>query len=383
MRKISAHYIFPVNSKPLKNGIIIIDNSNTIVDIIDTKGKLKETQRLEFYNGIIVPGFVNSHCHLELSYLKEKVAKHTGHEQFIEQIVQNIKTIKNDEKSIKNAILEMQKEGIVAVGDISNDNFSAEIKNNSMIFFHTFVELADFFNQEYGINRIEYGTIIQNYFNNSSFSAHSPYTCSPDFIKKTAILNKNIYSIHNQEADSENEMYKYGTGKIFNFIMNRKFDSTFEKTGKSALKSYLDKITRNNFNILLIHNIFTTENDIKYAENLSKNIYWTLCPNSNKYIQNKLIDVNIFIKNNCKITLGTDSLATNDRLSIIEEMKNFLDINFSDILKWATINGAEALKIDNKFGSIEIGKTPGLNLISNFDFEKMQLTKDSFVKKLV
>ena len=73
MRKISANYIFPISSKPLKNGILELDDSGKIINIIDTKGDLKESAGLEFYNGILVPGFVNTHSHLELSDLKEKI----------------------------------------------------------------------------------------------------------------------------------------------------------------------------------------------------------------------------------------------------------------------------------------------------------------------
>lgn len=383
MRKISAHYIFPVNSTPIKNGIVIIDNTNKIVDIIETKGKLKETSGIEFYNGVIVPGFINTHCHIELSYLKEVIPKHTGHPEFIKQIVTNIKKLDFDGNAAINATKEMLQEGIVAVGDISNNEESAEIKNNSELYFHTFIELADFFNPNYGKSKIKEAKIFQKSFKNSSIVPHAPYTCSPDFIQKTAELSENVFSIHNQETQSEDEMYISESGEILEMMRERNLIFDFNPTKKSALKSYFDKIARKNLNILLIHNIFSTNEDIKYAENLSKNIYWTLCPNSNKYIQNKLPDINKFIKNNCKITLGTDSLATNDRLSIIEEMKNFSDVDFANVLEWATLNGAKALKVDNKYGSIEIGKQPGLNLITNFDFEKMQLTEGSFVKKLV
>ena len=73
MRKIAANYIFPISSKPLKNGIVEVDDSGKIINIIDTKGDLRESAKLEFYNGILVPGFVNAHSHTELSRLREKI----------------------------------------------------------------------------------------------------------------------------------------------------------------------------------------------------------------------------------------------------------------------------------------------------------------------
>lgn len=383
MRKISAQYIYPVNSKPLKKGIVIVDEDGKIIEIIDTKGELKESAGVEFYNGVIVPGFVNTHCHLELSHLKGKIPKHTGHAEFIKQIVQNIQYEKQNLKKIMAADLEMQKQGIVAVGDISNTSFSFDVKERSPIHYNTFVEIADFFNIEEFKNKIKMAKEFYFLSDDFSFVAHAPYTSSPDFIAKTAELSKSVYSIHNQEPECEDEMYKYGSGNIYEMMKERKMLNQFSLTGKSSLQSYLPKIIRDDLNILLIHNTFTFDDDIKFAESLSKNIYWTLCPNSNLYIQNKLPDVQKFIKNNCKITLGTDSLATNDKLSILAEMKNFKNVNFSEVLKWATLNGAKALKIDEVYGSLDIGKKPGLNLISNFDFEEMTLKEDSIVRKIV
>ncbi|MDA3778703.1 MAG: hypothetical protein PF487_00480 [Bacteroidales bacterium] len=89
MRRISANYVFPVSGKALKNGIVEIDDEGIIRNIIDTHGKLNESRKLEFYNGIIVPGFVNTHCHIELSYLKNKIKKGTGLAEFIKQVAQN------------------------------------------------------------------------------------------------------------------------------------------------------------------------------------------------------------------------------------------------------------------------------------------------------
>jgi len=383
MRKISAQYIFPVTSKPLKKGIIIIDDKGKIIDIIDTKGELKETAGVEFFNGIIVPGFINTHCHLELSYLKEKIPKNTGHPEFIKQIIHNIKTIIPDIKIIEAADLQMQKEGIVAVGDISNVKLSFDVKRKSPIYYHTFIELADFFNEQKAEKDIANAEVLQKEISNTSIVPHAPYSCSPNFIAKTAGLTKNVYSIHNQEAKSEDEMYNNGSGDIFNLMTERDLISNFISTKKSSLQSYLSEIVRENLNILLIHNVYSSDEDIEFAEDLSDNIYWTLCPKSNRYIQDNLPNAQKFIKNNCKITLGTDSLATNDKLSILEEMKNFINFDFSEVLKWATLNGAKSLKIDDIYGSIEIGKTPGLNLISSFDFNNFKLKKNSKVEKIV
>ena len=78
MRKIAATYLFSINRPPIKNGIVVIDDDGTIINVIDTKGKLTEQANLEYYNGILTPGFVNAHCHLELSFLHKKIPEQLG-----------------------------------------------------------------------------------------------------------------------------------------------------------------------------------------------------------------------------------------------------------------------------------------------------------------
>ena len=59
------------------------------------------------------------------------------------------------------------------------------------------------------------------------------------------------------------------------------------------------------------------------------------------------------------------------------------EIALTDIVRFATLNGAKALGIDNQLGAISVGKKPGLVLIDNIDFEKMRLTSRSTSKRLV
>ena len=138
--------------------------------------------------------------------------------------------------------------------------------------------------------------------------------------------------------------------------------------------------------MIFVHNTFSTKEDVELVNQHFENAYWCLCPLSNLNLENQLPDLDIF-KKLSRVTLGTDSLASTDSLSVLEEMKVINqydpDINFGELLEWATINGARALKIDDKFGSLEIDKTPGINLITDFDFDKMQISAKSEVKVLI
>ena len=162
----------------------------------------------------------------------------------------------------------------------------------------------------------------------------------------------------------------------------------FQPYNKSSLQSYLPFLNKVK-NLLLVHNTFTTQDDIDFAIKQSKKtqqqIFWCLCPNANLYIENKLPPVELLIKNNCNIVLGTDSYSSNHTLNILDEMKtlqkNFSSIELKQMLQWATFNGAKALNMQHKLGSFEKGKKPGIVLISNMHNQK--LTQNAKAKRIL
>lgn len=394
MRKISATYIFPVSKKPLKNGILILDDDNRVVELIDTKGKIKEIAGLEYYSGVIVPGFVNTHCHIELSHLKGKIEKCNSLEDFISKLT---KIRAADNSTIKQAIYKANelliKNGVVAVGDISNNSLSLKTKIRSKIKYHTFVEV---FTQDDKMVKKRYKKAIKIYKkfkkNNLSTSIvpHSPYTVSEKLFKKISrhsYQNNSILSIHNQESKHENELFVNKTGVLYDTLTKMGVDfSKFKITGRNSLPSILHYIPKIN-KTLLVHNIYTILDDLEWATDYIKYLYWVVCPSSNLFLEGRIANLEMFIEQNQKITIGTDSLASNCGLSILKEMKiiseHFPQIPFDEILKWATLNGAEALDFNKEIGSIEKGKISGINLIEGFDFKNMKINKNSTVRKVI
>jgi cytosine/adenosine deaminase-related metal-dependent hydrolase len=146
--------------------------------------------------------------------------------------------------------------------------------------------------------------------------------------------------------------------------------SFFQPSGKSSLQTYLPKFLQNQ-SVILVHNVFTSEDDILFAKKNKKEIHWCLCPNANQYISRQLPDIELLMKHDCSIVLGTDSLASNHQLSILEEIKTiqqaFPAIEMVTLLRWATSNGAKALQLDSLLGSFEKGKKPGIILFKNDD----------------
>ena len=397
MRKIAATYIFPINKPPIKNGTLICETDGTIIEIIDNKGVIKEEPGLEFYSGILVPGFINTHCHLELSHLKDKIEEKTG----IGRFVGEINTLRNEntgnkEKAIEIADRKMWAAGIAAVGDISNSNSTINTKLKSKIFYHTFVESFGFHPSRAEVAFDYAKTVCSNFCENNlpaSISPHSPYSVSESLFKKIreySFAEKSVITIHNQESEAEAQFFYDGTGEIANHIkINLGIDiSHWKPTGKSSITSILKYLPPKN-QLILVHNTFTEKsdlNELKKKRSL-ENTWFALCSNSNIFIENKLPPINLLKNEKLNICLGTDSLASNHQLSILSEMttiqQNFPEIKLEELLIWATLNGAKALNIDSNFGSFQAGKNPGINLISEIDFRNMKLTDNSKVKRLV
>ncbi|MFW5773075.1 MAG: amidohydrolase family protein [Tangfeifania sp.] len=398
MRKISATYIFPGNKPPLKNGILVCENDGKILDLIDTGGQLEEKAGLEYYSGILVPGFVNTHCHLELSHLKGKIPGKTGLGEFIGAINQlrNQEGEMEAETAIKKADRQLFAEGVVAVGDVSNSVLSLEIKRQSKLHYHTFVE-AFGFHPTRADRAFDFACFSEKMFHENQLAAsvvpHSAYSVSAPLFKRItnkAVAQKSLLSIHNQESEAEQQFFRDGTGPIAYHLQNNlKLDiSHWKPTIKNSLSVALDYLPADN-QLLLVHNIFTTETDIEKLKSLRnpENTFLVLCPNSNLYIENQLPDVTLFRNHKLNICLGTDSLASNQKLSVLQEMitiqQHFPEFSLEELLKWATFNGARALQTESRSGSFETGKTPGVNLITGADLKNLKLTSKCKVKKLV
>jgi len=374
---ISASYVFPVVSPPIKNGVIGVEIDGTITSVLTPEEAGKEKIKdITHYEGLLVPGFVNTHCHLELSHLKGQIETRTGLLGFV-QAIMKLRT--SDEDALDLAMLradrEMFENGIVAVGDISNQIISRGTKLGSPIYYHTFLEVMGFnpLTAKESINRaLEFKEKFDPL--KVSIVPHAPYSVSAELFKElrsNGETSSELLSIHNQETEDENLFFERKEGGFLELykVLGLNIDF-YEASGKTSLQTFLPLLSGKQ-KTLLVHNTFTSKADVEFAEAYHPNLYWCLCPNANLYIENRLPDVDILRTAGVKITLGTDSLASNNRLSIFAEMQTLqinFGIDFDDLLKWGTINGAEFLGVEQRYGSLEPGKRPGINLV---DFEEI------------
>ncbi len=373
--------------------VLIASEDGTIDSIVSLSEAGDDVQQ---FSGILSPGLINCHCHLELSHLKDVIPPHTGLIEFLCSVVTKREAspgpfaegVHQDPEQLKmQAIIAAEKEmydnGTVAVGDIGNTADTALVKSKSKIQWQNFVEVLSF-TDEKAIENFNHYKQVANIFetqhptsniqHRTSIVPHAPYSISPKtFILINEATKDQVISIHNQEHPAEDELYKTGGGdylKLFKvFGIDR---SPFPVTGKSSIRSVLPYFN-NGQTILLIHNTFMPEEDIvwanEYANANGLKLVYCICINANLYIENKVPPVDLLMKHNCHIVLGTDSYSSNWQLSIAKEIgsvhKHFPHIPLETILQWATNNGAKALQWDDQLGSFEKGKKPGIVLINS------------------
>jgi len=357
------------------DNVLVIGNDGIIVDIISFPEAGDDVQQL---SGILSPGFINCHCHLELSHLKGLIPEGTGLVKFVLAVVQQRHFAEEQiVQAIEKAETEMLDNGIVAVGDICNNALTVLQKTKGRMYYHNFIE-ASGFNPQIAGERFQrsvefFRECAKNYsipVESCSIVPHAPYSVADELWN--LIINfpgNHLLTIHNQETAGENEWFINKQGEFSELYEKMNIDTSFFKaTHKSSLQSHLPKFL-NNQSVILVHNVCTSEEDILFAKKSGRELYWCLCPNANRYITGQLPDINLLMKHDCEIVLGTDSLASNHQLSVLEEMKTIQQqlpsIEIETMLKWVTSNGAKALQMGSLLGSFEKGKKPGVVLIEN------------------
>lgn len=378
LRKLTADWVFPVSGNPVENGVLIIEQNGKIIALKNRDEFAAE--ELETYDGYLVPGFVNAHCHLELSHLKGIAQTGTGLIDFVTQVIAN----RNHspaiiQSEIERAENEMLQNGIVAVGDICNTTDTFYQKQKEFLFYYSFVEYFDLFQTDNTKQTIAqynavYDALSETNKNKKCKVPHAPYSVSEELFEYlTQNESGKTMSIHNQETQAEQDLFQGKRGAFISFYDRMNLATRAIPYRNSPSINYaLEYLSKNNRN-LFVHNTLTTKEDILLTFDVleKERTFWCTCPNANLYIENKLPDYRAFLAADATLCIGTDSLTSNWQLNILEEMKTILKycsyLQFEEVLKWATLNGAKALGADTVYGSFETGKTPGVVHISGVE----------------
>jgi cytosine/adenosine deaminase-related metal-dependent hydrolase len=354
----------------LQSGLTIETSSNGIITEIRSASAAEP-----LIPGLTIPGMVNTHCHLELSHLQGRIPKGGGMISFLQEILRFKQEYPFSALAQKKAMHAMLKNGIIAVGDISNASNSFELKKEcNSLYTHTFIELLGL-NPDFSEGIFQSGTDLlnlarDNYQLPASLTPHAFYSVSPILLEK--IQNEsNLMSIHLMESTTERELFADRTGSFIDFFRQLGILDYLPDYRYGFIEQVLTKLLSRSLakKILWVHNTFLLPEQILILTENFLNSYFCLCPLSNLYINQALPPVNSFDWR--RVTLGTDSLASNDTLSILAEIQclksHFPSLKLEWLLNAATINGAKFLGVDHRAGELCVGKTPGIINIFPFD----------------
>jgi len=373
-RKLKGDYLFDGYNMLGNDAVLVCRQDGTVEAIVDED---QAGGDLEAYPGILTPGFINCHCHLELSHLKGLIPEKQGLVNFVLSVIgQRNQPEEWKQEAVRSAEDAMLASGIVAVGDICNTPDTVRQKSAGRLAYYNFIELFGWA-PGLAVSRLESGRKTAALFREMgpdeehlSLNPHAPYSVSAELWNLMApeFRGKTI-TIHNQESAAENEFFMYGTGDLNRMFSQLKMDAGhFNIPSSRSLSYYLSRLNTA-ARILLVHNTFMEEADFTEAQAFGGKLFFCLCPNANRYIEDRLPDVPLFLKHHARVVLGTDSLASNHQLCILEEIKTiknaFPGIPSSLLLAWATSNGAKALAYDGKLGDFTKGKKPGIVLLEN------------------
>lgn len=405
---ITAPLVLPITTPPLREGAVVLSKNGTILDC----GPWREV-RARFpkipeqrYEAVLVPGFINTHCHLELSHLRGQLRPGEGLPSFVRQVMElrNVDP-QRIEQGIQEALQELRQEGVIGLVDIGNTGRSLPFFRNSglrglflleLIKFdpqaaeRIFEEGKAFLNREKmrrngdleiqgrgeGATRRpeEIRDIIPQEENFLEFrtpivtglTGHAIYSCSEPLLQKVAtyaLEMRTPLSLHLLENPEERMLIEEGRGFFADYLRQLGYSLDNWKPAGISSVFYAERCLGFENRRLYVHLIYIREDELQHLAT-QPNTFIALCPKSNLFVEGWLPPIDQMAAVHPNITLGTDSLASNNRLSILDELKTiqhaFPHLPSVNLIQWATLNGARYLGLEKILGSLTPGKQPGI-----------------------
>jgi cytosine/adenosine deaminase-related metal-dependent hydrolase len=324
--------------------------------------------------------------------MKNAIPRGAGLAEFL-RIFRNARISSKDEitRAAKTTDEQMYHGGTDLCADICNTNHTFGVKKQSRIRYKNLLEVFGIDSEKAGKRLDEIKQLAAEAETEGleySIVPHAVYSISPGLFSllRAETASNKVTSVHFMETEAEKQLLEKSEGPL----MDSYRESGLVTDGKTPdlvsdhAAAVLDYITPSG-NLILVHNTFADKNAIDTLKKRD-NLFWCLCPKANLYIEDHLPPLGLLIRENCRIVIGTDSYASNDRLDILDEIRTLQDhfpsVSLEDLIRFATINGAEALGEQEMSGSIKAGKKPGLLLIKDLDIANFRLLPASNVRRL-
>ncbi|HMT08921.1 MAG TPA: amidohydrolase family protein [Pyrinomonadaceae bacterium] len=386
MKILAADHVLPISSPPIHDGAVAFDEGKIVA--VGTRYEIARQfdgiDVEDLGNAAILPGFVNCHSHLEITGMRNQLddVEHDFASWLLK--LNSIRADLSDGELLAAAIngaREGAAAGVTCFGDIGRrgDIGVAALKEvglRGVVYQETeFSPDNRTSNEDFLALATKFETLKadETELVKIGLSPHSPYTVSSqlfELIAQYAIINRVPLSIHAAESLNEIKLLAHGTG--FFSEVYEKFDLEWHSPHSSPIE-YLDRLGVLSARPLLGHCVHLSDDDISRIESSGSSI--AHCPKSNAKFGHGAAPLERFLDSGITVGIGSDSVASNNLCDIIEEARfatltarNRSDANrfiqASEMLRIATLGGAESLGLDAKIGSLEAGKQADLAVIS-------------------
>lgn len=360
-----AAWVCPIDRPPIRGGIVRVAGGR-IAGIEGLRSGIGEQGIVDLGHVVLLPGLINAHIHLELSWLRGRVPPASRFTDWVKQMMAGRGGVErpNDPvvlEAMRAAIAELRATGTVAVGDISNSLASPGPLRDAGLDGVVFHELLGF--QERDGALVEKGRAGRAAApGRVSLAAHAPYSTSPELFQAIrAAVNLSgcrIMSVHLGESPEESELLATGTGpwrSILEFIGVWRSDWTIPASGPVE---YLDRLGVIDARTLVVHGVQFDAAALARLAEIGATV--VTCPRSNQWVGVGVPPIARFYESGVAVAVGTDSLASVEDLNLFSELKAMRAIAptvaAGKLLESATLVGARALGLDGELGSLTPGK---------------------------
>ena len=379
-----ARWVYPVESPPIENGVVTVSQGK-IISVGDNRRVKDQGKLTDLGDGVIFPALINAHTHLELSALKGRLNPGLGFLPWVRGLLAIRESLTEVERlsAIQTAVKDLHRFGTIAVGDWTGSLGGDGFESPDGLVRCAFYEVIGFSDQTLTLpasltSNSELRTpnselsppdsairIPHSAFDWLSLGAHAPHTTSPGVIisaKTWTAEHRLPLSIHVAESIEEEEFLFTGQGPWREFLQERGKGPENWAPPRQNPVAYLKSLGILDNKTQCIHLTRAVRNDLEILKDKGAQI--VVCPRSNYFISRSLPLLPDMLQLNLAPALGTDSLASNQDLSLWEEMafvhRSFPGIDPRLILEMATLNGARALDLEDHLGSLSPGKKAGM-----------------------
>lgn len=367
-----AHRAIVENKTLLSPAVIDVENG-AIVKISQSVPSQNWGEIIDLKDMIIFPGFVNAHCHLELTALNTVAESHFV--PWIKKIVSFTPKMSTSQiqAGIQNGISRLLSSGVTTIFDHVSPHTPMSYFQNSAADIVSFGEVLGIHLDKASESYSQTQRIKKNH-PNFYITPHAIHSVNPQILKSVFSEEIGPFSIHIAESEEEKNYFEKNSGELADFITTLAPGISHEE--KSGI-SWMAQNIPQNILALWVHGNFFNDSDLNWLQK-QKNPCIVHCPKSWEHFQHGIFPKNEIEKHGIKIALGTDSLASNTDLNILIEAQRYLEkfpeTSFEDIFKMLTVNAAQAIGL-NDIGEIKEGHKAHFTGFKSSETEPLVLIK--------